>query len=304
MIYENILKTIGNTPMVYLSKINKNLYAKIAVKVESKNPGGSIKDRPALLMIEKAIADNKINSDTHIIEPTSGNTGIGLAMVCAYKNLKLTIVMPSHVSSERIKILKAYGANVILTDAEKRIKGAIEKVKEISKIEKNVFVPSQFENINNKNSHHETANEIINQTNGKIDIFVSAFGTGGTFSGISESLKKYNSKIKTVIVEPKKSPILSKNEFGLHNIQGIGPNFIPKNLDTKLIDKIISVNDSDAFETSKKLAKTEGIFCGISSGANVFAAIELAKMVENKDKLIVTILPDLGERYLSVNNFI
>lgn len=304
MIYNNILETIGKTPLVFLGKINKNLYGKIAVKLENRNPGGSIKDRPAFNMIEIAFSQGKINDKTHIVEPTSGNTGIGLAMVCAVKKLKLTIIMPEHVSKERISILRAYGANVILTDGEKRIKGAIEKANEILKSEQNVFIPSQFENKANPDSHILTANEIYEQTDGKIDIFVSAFGTGGTFSGISKELKSRNPQIKTIIVEPKSSPILSAKISGLHNIQGIGPNFIPENLDTSLIDEIIQVSDNDAFAVSKNLAKTEGIFCGISSGANVFAAIKIAQKIENKDKLIITILPDGGDRYLSVNNFI
>ncbi|RLD49969.1 MAG: cysteine synthase A [Bacteroidetes bacterium] len=304
MIYNNILETIGDTPLVFLNKLNKNLYGKIAVKIEGRNPGGSIKDRPAFNMIETALNEKKIDANTHIVEPTSGNTGIGLAMICAVKNLKLTIIMPDHVSKERIAILKAYGANVILTKGEKRIKGAIEKAEEILKSEKNVFIPSQFDNKNNPDSHILTAKEIIKQTGGKIDIFVSAFGTGGTFTGISKYLKKVNSKIKTIVVEPAMSPVLSAKTSGLHNIQGIGPNFIPENLDTSLIDDIISVSDSDAFEISKKMAKIEGIFCGISSGANVFAAIKIAERIENKDKLIITILPDNGDRYLSVENFI
>ncbi len=304
MIYNDILQTIGNTPMVYLSKINKNLYGNIAVKIEGQNPGGSIKDRPALNMIKNAIKNGLINDKTHIVEPTSGNTGIGLAMVCSVKNLKLTIIMPEHVSKERIAILKAFGANVILTQSNKRIKGAIEKANEILKSEPNVFIPSQFKNKHNPESHILTATEIIEQTDGKIDIFVSAFGTGGTFTGISTELKKFNKKIKTIIVEPENSPIISEKKSGLHNIQGIGPNFIPDNLNLSLIDDIIKTSDNDAFKTAKKLVKTEGIFCGISSGANVYAAIKLAKNIKNKNKLIVTILPDGGDRYLSVKNFI
>ncbi len=304
MISENILSEIGNTPLVYLSELNKNLSAKIAVKIESNNPSGSVKDRAALNMIEQAEIEGKINSNTHIIEPTSGNTGIALAMICAVSEYKLTIVMPENVSLERRQIIKAYGANLILTDKVEGMIGAINKAESIAENQENSFIPYQFKNKNNSLAHVNTANEIWEQSEKKVDIFVAAAGTGGTFSGTSKTLKEKNSKIKTYIVEPENSAVLSGKEKGVHTIQGIGAGFIPEILDKSLIDEIITVSDKEAFQTAKQITKTEGIFCGISAGANVFAATKLAKRPENKGKLIITIIPDSGERYLSVDNFI
>lgn len=297
---ENILKTIGNTPLVKINKLNQG-DAIVFAKVESFNPAGSVKDRPALNMIETAERQGLINKDTVIIEPTSGNTGIGLAMVCAVKGYRMILTMPETMSEERRKLLKAYGAELVLTDGAKGMQGAVDKANDLHKEIKNSFIPQQFANPSNPEVHiHTTAEEIWRDTDGKVDIVVAGVGTGGTISGIAKGLKAKNSRIKAVAVEPETSPLLSKGVAGPHKIQGIGANFVPENFDKSVVDEIFTVSNEDALKTACRVAKEEGIFCGISSGASLYTACELAKMEENKGKLIVAILPDTGERYLSI----
>ena len=298
-IYENILDTIGSTPLV---KINKLTDGNVFAKIEYFNPAGSIKDRAALNMIKEAQKKGLIKNGTEIIEPTSGNTGIGLALVCAVKGYKLTIVMPDNMSVERQKLMKAYGANLVLTEGKFGMKGAIEKALELNKKNPNSFIPQQFENPDNFMAHYKTtAEEIIKDTEGKVDILIAGIGTGGTITGIAKRLKEYNSNIEIIGVEPYSSPYLTKGISGAHKIQGIGAGFCPKILDLSLINKIIAVKDEDAINMTVELAKKEGIFAGISAGANIFAAIEEAK--NNPDKNIVVIIPDTGERYLSSGVF-
>ena len=300
-IANNMTELIGNTPLV---KINKLSNANILAKVESFNPAGSIKDRPALNMIEKAEQEGLINKDTIIIEPTSGNTGIGLAMVCAIKGYKMILTMPETMSLERRKLLKAYGAELVLTDGTKGMQGAVGKAIELSKKYPNSFIPQQFDNPANPDAHIKTtAEEIWRDTDGKVDVIVAGVGTGGTITGIAEGLKRHNTNIKAIAVEPETSQVLAGEPAGAHKIQGIGANFVPKNFDYNVVDEIIPVSDEDAFETARKLAKAEGILCGISSGAAIYAAIEISKRPEYKNKMIVVILPDLGERYLSSELF-
>ena len=300
-IANNMTELIGNTPLV---KINKLSSANILAKVESFNPAGSIKDRPALNMIEKAEQEGLINKDTIIIEPTSGNTGIGLAMVCAIKGYKMILTMPETMSLERRKLLKAYGAELVLTDGAKGMQGAVDKAIELSKKYPNSFIPQQFDNPANPESHIKTtAEEIWRDTDGKVDIIVAGVGTGGTITGLAKALKSHNPQIKAIAVEPKLSQVLAGKPAGAHKIQGIGANFVPKNFDYNVVDEIIHVSDEDSIETARKLAKEEGILCGISSGAAMHAAIEISKRPEYKNKMIVVILPDLGERYLSSELF-
>ena len=295
----SVIDLIGNTPLVRINSFSKN--AEILAKAEFLNPSHSIKDRIAFSMIDDAIKKGKIDKNTTIIEPTSGNTGVGLAMICAYYGLKLILTMPSSMSIERQKLLKIYGANLVLTDPSLGMKGAVEESKNIASKTTNSFIPSQFENPANPKIHElTTAREILKDTDGKVDIFVAGFGTGGTVSGVGKALKNYNPNIKVVAVEPLSSPLLTKKEAGSHKIQGIGANFVPKNLNKSVIDEFLDVSDEDAFSTTKHLATKEGLLVGISSGANVFAANLLAKRDENKDKTIVTILCDTGERYLSL----
>ena len=292
---------IGNTPLV---KINKLSSANILAKVESFNPAGSIKDRPALNMIEKAEQKGLINKDTIIIEPTSGNTGIGLAMVCAIKGYKMILTMPETMSLERRKLLQAYGAELVLTDGAKGMQGAVDKAIELSQKYPNSFIPQQFDNPANPDAHIKTtAEEIWRDTDGKVDVIIAGVGTGGTITGIAKGLKRHNPNIKTIAVEPDSSQVLAGKPAGAHKIQGIGANFVPKNFDYNVVDEIIPVSDEDAIETARKLAKEEGILCGISSGAAMYAAIEISKRPEYKNKMIVVILPDLGERYLSSELF-
>lgn len=292
---------IGNTPLV---KINKLTNANIFAKIESFNPAGSIKDRPALNMIEKAEKEGLINKDTVIIEPTSGNTGIGLAMVCAIKGYKMILTMPETMSLERRKLLKAYGAEIILTEGSKGMQGSVDKAIELSKKYPNSFIPQQFDNPANPEAHIKTtAEEILHDTDGKVDVIVAGAGTGGTITGIAKGLKSHNPQIKAIAVEPESSQVLAGKPAGAHKIQGIGANFVPKNFDYNVVDEIIPVSDEDAFETARKLAKAEGILCGISSGAAMYAAAEIAKRPEYKNKMIVVILPDSGERYLSSELF-
>ena len=302
-IYNNVLELIGNTPLVKLNKINDG-FSEIAVKLEFYNPANSVKDRPALYMIEQAEKQGLINNDTVIVEPTSGNTGIGLALVCAIKGYKFILTMPENMSAERRKMLAAYGADIVLTPAEAGMKGAVNAAMKIADDIGNCFILSQFSNPANPEIHTKTtAQEIWNDTDGKVDIFVTSFGTGGTLTGVGRGLKEHNKNIKIIGVEPAESPLVSKNASGQHGIQGIGANFVPKNLDTNLLDEVMTVTTKDSIETAKLLAKKEGICCGISSGANVKAALELSKREENKGKLIVTVICDYGERYISTPLF-
>ncbi|NLU38600.1 MAG: cysteine synthase A [Bacteroidales bacterium] len=296
----NVAQLIGKTPLVKLQKLTQNIEATIYVKLESMNPGGSVKDRLAFAMIDAAEKKQLINSKSVIIEPTSGNTGIGLAMICAVKGYRLIIVMPESVSVERRLILKAYGAELYLTPSKDGMKGAIAKANELSKSIGNSFIPMQFENEANAEFHRKTTGpEIWEDTNGEVDIFVAGIGTGGTFSGVSEILKSKKNTIKAIAVEPEDSPVISGGESGSHKIQGIGAGFIPKVLNTSIIDEVFKVGANDSFETARQLARQEGILSGISSGANLFAALTIAQRPENKGKTIVTIVCDTGERYLS-----
>ncbi len=301
-IAQNVTELVGNTPLVKINKFSNETGAEILGKCEFMNPSSSVKDRIALAMIETAIAEGKINKDTVIIEPTSGNTGIGLAMVCAAKGLQLTLTMPESMSLERRQLLKALGANIDLTEASKGMSGAILRAEELVKEIKNSFMPQQFNNPANPQMHRETtALEILKDTDGKVDIIVAAVGTGGTLTGISEVVKEHNRNAKIIAVEPLSSAVISGEQAGPHKIQGIGAGFIPEVLNTKIFDEVIKVDDEDAYETSRQLAKNEGLLVGISAGANVWAATQVAKRAENKGKIIVTILCDTGERYLSAS---
>ena len=294
--FANLIETIGNTPLVKVNKLSKsnNLY----VKVEFFNPAGSVKDRVALAMIEKAEKDGLINKDTTIIEPTSGNTGIGLALISAIKGYKIILTMPETMSIERRKLLAAYGAELVLTEGAKGMKGAIEKAEELHREIKNSFIPQQFKNPANPEKHYNTtAREIWKDTDGKIDIFVAGVGTGGTVSGIGKYLKEQNSSVQIVAVEPESSPVLSKGIAGSHKIQGIGAGFVPETFNRDVVDKIVTVSNEDAIETARNAVKKEGMLIGISSGASLYAAINLAN--ENPEKFVVALLPDTGERYLS-----
>lgn len=301
-IADNILETIGHTPLVKINRMNDGS-AEIVVKLEKQNPAGSVKDRPALNMIEKAEREGLINKDTVIIEPTSGNTGIGLALVCAIRGYRMILTMPETMSLERRKLLAAYGAELVLTDGQKGMQGAVDKAEELHREIKNSFIPQQFANPANPEAHALTAEEIWNDTDGKVDIVVAGAGTGGTICGISKALKEKNPNIKAVAVEPYESQVLKGEKADAHKIQGIGANFVPENFDKNLVDEIIPVKSDEAILTARRLAKEEGILAGISSGAALLAAIELSKRPENKEKLIVVILPDSGERYLSSELF-
>ncbi|MFA6914654.1 MAG: cysteine synthase A [Endomicrobiia bacterium] len=305
-IYKKITDLIGNTPLLELTRYTKenNLQATILAKLEYFNPAGSVKDRIAKAMIEDAEKKGLLKQGSVIIEPTSGNTGIGLASVASSKGYKIILTMPETMSIERRNLLKAYGAEVVLTDGSKGMKGAIEKATELAKNTPNSFIPSQFTNPANPAVHKATtAVEIYNDTDGKVDIFVAGVGTGGTVTGVGEYLKAKNKNIKIIAVEPADSPVLSQGKSGPHKIQGIGAGFVPETLNTSIYDEVITITTEDAYSTGKALALTEGILVGITSGAAVFVATQLAKRPENKNKIIVALLPDTGERYLSTPMF-
>ena len=305
-IAKQLTELIGNTPLLELSNYEEenNLKAKIIGKLEYFNPLGSVKDRVAYAMIEQGIKDGKINKDTVIIEPTSGNTGIGLAFVTASKGLHLILTMPDTMSVERRKIVSALGAEIVLTPGRDGMKGAIKRAEELKEEYGNAFIPQQFENEANPDIHKKTtAQEIWNDTDGDVDIFISAVGTGGTVTGTGLGLKDKKPDVKVVAVEPASSPVLSGGQPGPHKIQGIGAGFVPDVLQMDILDEIIKVENEDAFETSRKVAKSDGLLVGISSGAAIYAATELAKRPENEGKNIVVLLPDTGERYLSTSLF-
>ena len=305
-VYERIVDTIGNTPLVELKNIEKkyNLKAKIIAKVESFNPAGSVKDRIAKAMILDAFDKRLINKDTVLVEPTSGNTGIGLSMVAASFGLKIILTMPETMSIERRNLLKAYGAELVLTEGSKGMKGAIAKAEELAKEIPNAFIPSQFTNMANPTAHYLTTGpEIFNDLDGNLDYFVAGVGTGGTISGTGRYLKEKKPSIKVVAVEPETSPVLSKGTPGPHKIQGIGAGFVPDTLNTKIYDEIITIKNEEAFEMGKESARVEGLLVGISSGAALKAAIKIAQREENEGKTIVVLLPDTGERYLSTAMF-
>ena len=305
-IYTNITELIGRTPLLELKNYDasKNLNAKILAKLEYFNPAGSVKDRIAKSMIEDAEAKGLLKEGSVIIEPTSGNTGIGIASVGTSKGYKVIIVMPETMSVERRNLIKAYGAEIVLTEGANGMKGAIEKASELAKSIENSFIPSQFTNSANPETHKRTTGpEIWEDTDGKVDIFVAGVGTGGTVTGVGEYLKSKNPNVKIVAVEPASSPVLSEGKAGSHKLQGIGAGFVPETLNTNIYDEVIKVENEDAFKTSREIARKEGFLVGISSGAATFAATELAKRPENKGKTIVVLLPDTGERYLSTTLF-
>ncbi len=305
-IYSGITELIGSTPLVKLSNFmsDKNAQAEVCAKLEYFNPAGSVKDRAALYMIEDAERKGLLKEGSVIIEPTSGNTGIGLAAVAASKGYKVVLTMPDTMSVERRNLLKAYGAEIVLTEGNKGMSGAIEKAQELLMKFEGSFMPSQFTNPANPQAHIETTGlEIWEDTEGQVDIFVAGVGTGGTLTGVAQYLKSKNENIKIVAVEPYNSPLLSGGEAGPHGLQGIGANFIPEILDRRIIDEVVTVKEEDAFKTCKDLAHSEGYLVGISSGAALFAGAELASCDENKGKRIVVLLPDTGERYLSTGIF-
>ena len=306
-IYKNTLELIGNTPLVEVTNIEKELglEARVLVKLEYLNPAGSVKDRIAKAMIEDAEEKGILKEGSVIIEPTSGNTGIGLASIAAVKGYRMILTMPETMSVERRNILKAYGAEVVLTEGSQGMKGAIAKANELAKEIPNSFIPGQFVNAANPAAHRATTGpEIWNDTDGEVDIFVAGVGTGGTLTGVGEYLKSQKADVKVVAIEPATSPVLSEGKAGAHKIQGIGAGFVPDVLNTKVYDEIIAIENDDAFATSKQFGKLEGILVGISSGAALKGAIELAKRPENKGKTIVALLPDSGDRYYSTPLFI
>lgn len=303
-IYKSVEELVGKTPLLELSRFGKDLNAKIYAKVEFSNPAGSIKDRAAKSMLDDAEKRGILNKDTTIIEPTSGNTGIGLAALCASRGYKLIIVMPDTMSMERRLLMTAYGAQLVLSDGKLGMSGAIKKAEELSKEIPNSFIAGQFVNPANAMAHYETTGpEIWEDTDGEVDIFVSAAGTGGTVTGCGKFLKEKNKNIQVVAVEPEESPVLSGGIAGSHGIQGIGAGFVPEVLDTSVYDKVVTVKTEEAYDMARKLGRTEGLLVGISSGAALAASVKLAKLEENKGKKIVVILPDTGERYLSCGLF-
>ena len=305
-VYTSADQLIGKTPLLELTKLERkyDLKAKVVAKLEYFNPAGSVKDRIAKKMIDDAEAAGKLKEGSVIIEPTSGNTGIGLAAIAAARGYKIIIVMPETMSIERRKLMKAYGAELVLTDGAKGMKGAIAKANELHEQTPNSFIPGQFVNPSNPQAHIETTGpEIYEDTDGEVDIFVAGVGTGGTVSGVGKYLKSKKPSVKVVAVEPETSPVLSKGVAGAHKIQGIGAGFVPDTLDTSVYDEVITVSNEDAFEYGRQIGKNEGVLVGISSGAAVYAAIELAKRPENEGKTIVALLPDTGDRYLSTPLF-
>lgn len=305
-VVKSITELIGNTPMLELTGLEKSncLEASVIAKLEYFNPCGSVKDRVAKNMIENAEKNGDLKPGSVIIEPTSGNTGIGLASVGVSKGYRVIITMPETMSAERRNLMKAYGAELVLTEGSKGMNGAIAKAEELAKEIPGAFIPGQFSNPSNPQAHFETTGpEIWEQTGGKVDILVSGVGTGGTISGVGKFLKSKNPDIKVIAVEPESSPVLSGGKPGPHGIQGIGAGFVPETLNTEIYDEIVTVADSDAYQTGRELAKTEGLLVGISSGAAVWAAVQAAKREENKGKTIVAVLPDTGERYLSTPMF-
>jgi cysteine synthase A len=303
-IKDNVLETIGKTPLIRLNKLTQDTKATVVGKLEAKNPGGSVKDRICLSMIEEAEKQNILKPGATLIEPTSGNTGIGLAMVSAVKGYKLILTMPESMSIERRNLLKAYGAQLILTPGPEGMGGAIKKAEELIATTPNSFMPQQFKNLANPKAHIETTGpEIWEDTNGKVDILVAGVGTGGTITGVAQYIKPKKPTFKAIAVEPTASPVLSGGKKGPHKIQGIGAGFKSQVLQMDLVDEIIQVSDDNAFNTARQLASKEGLLVGISAGAATFAALEVAKREENKGKLIVVILPDTGERYLSTPLF-
>lgn len=306
MIYQSVSELIGGTPLVQLNRFsaNRSLGANLLAKLEYFNPAGSVKDRIAFAMLDAAEAEGKVNKDTVIIEPTSGNTGIGLAAAAASRGLKIILTMPETMSIERRKLLQAYGAEIVLTDGKQGMKGAIAKAEELAKENPNSFIPSQFSNPVNPQAHFKTTGpEIWTDTGGKVDIFVAGVGTGGTVSGVGRFLKSKNPAVKIVGVEPDTSAVISGKAAGPHKIQGIGAGFIPKNLDTEILDEVMPISAEAAYEAARGIAREEGFLVGISSGAALAAGIELAKRPENKGKNIVVLLPDTGDRYLSTELF-
>ena len=301
-VFRNVSEVVGSTPLVRLNQIAEGLDAHILAKLESQNPVGSVKDRIGIAMIETAEARGEINADTTIVEPTSGNTGLALAFVCAAKNYSLILTMPETMSLERRKLLKHLGAELVLTPGSEGMKGAIAKANEIVSNTTNVYMPDQFSNPANPEIHRKTtAEEIWKDTGGAIDIFVAGVGTGGTITGVSEIIKARKPSFRVVAVEPADSPVLSGGKSGPHKIQGIGAGFIPDVLNVDIIDEIVTVSNEEALETARRLAQEEGILCGISSGAAAWAALDVARKPENKGKQIVVVLPDTGERYLSTD---
>ena len=303
-IYTSADQLIGRTPLLELTRVEEGLGARILAKLEYFNPAGSVKDRVAKAMLDDAEKSGKLTKDSVIIEPTSGNTGIGLASVAAARGYRIIIVMPETMSVERRQLMKAYGAELVLTEGAKGMKGAIARADELAKEIPNAFIPGQFVNPANPKAHRETTGpEIWEDTDGKVDVFVAGVGTGGTVSGVGQYLKSKNPGVKIVAVEPASSPVLSKGVAGAHKIQGIGAGFVPDTLDTKVYDEIIAVENEDAFESGREIGRKEGVLVGISSGAALWAAKELAKRPENKGKTIVALLPDTGDRYLSTALF-
>ncbi|OGX14791.1 MAG: cysteine synthase A [Omnitrophica WOR_2 bacterium RBG_13_41_10] len=304
-IAKNITELIGHTPLVRLNRLTQDCVASVVAKLEFFNPCSSVKDRIGLSMIEAAEKEGKIKKETIILEPTSGNTGIALAFVCVVKGYKLVLTMPETMSIERRKLLSAFGAELILTPASEGMSGAVKRAEELAKKDSRYFIPQQFKNPANPEVHRRTtAEEIWDDTEGKVDILVAGVGTGGTITGVAEVIKKRKPSFCAIAVEPRDSPVLSGGKPGAHKIQGIGAGFVPGVLNTKIIDEIIQVSNEDATRTARRLAKEEGILVGISSGAATFAAVEVARRKENKGKLVIVILPDTGERYSSTELFI